>query len=35
MPFWEAYDTEPGPDVDPETLITGLAVPVKDDSNTA
>lgn len=35
MPFWEAYDTEPGPDVDPETLITELAVPVKDDPNTA
>ena len=27
---WEAYDTEPGPDVDPETLVTGLAVPVRD-----
>ena len=26
---WEAYDTEPGPDVDPETLVTGLAVPVR------
>ncbi|WP_269928519.1 GyrI-like domain-containing protein [Kocuria massiliensis] len=30
LPFWEAYDTEPGPDVDPETLITGLATPVED-----
>ena len=28
FPFWEAYDTEPGPDVDPATLVTGLAVPV-------
>ncbi|ACS31732.1 AraC family transcriptional regulator [Micrococcus luteus] len=26
---WEAYDTEPGPDVDPATLVTGLAVPVR------
>lgn len=26
--FWEAYDTEPGPGVDPATLVTGLAVPV-------
>lgn len=28
--FWEAYDTEPGPDVDPADLITGLAVPLRD-----
>lgn len=28
FPFWEAYDTEPTPDTDPNTLITGLAVPV-------
>ena len=28
-PCWEAYDTEPGPDVDPQTLVTGLAVPVR------
>lgn len=30
MPFWEAYETKPGPDVAPETLVTGLAIPVKD-----
>lgn len=30
LPFWEAYDTQPGPDVDPETLVTGLAIPVED-----
>lgn len=28
MPVWEAYDTEPTPDTDPATLVTGLAVPV-------
>lgn len=28
VPFWEAYDTEPTPDMDPEDLVTGLAVPV-------
>ncbi|MCG7423298.1 GyrI-like domain-containing protein [Micrococcus sp. ACRRV] len=26
---WEAYDTPPTPDTDPETLVTGLAVPVR------
>lgn len=30
LPFWEAYDTEPTPDMDPEDLITGLAVPVTE-----
>lgn len=30
MPLWEAYETQPGPDVDPQTLVTGLAIPVKD-----
>ncbi|WP_282852194.1 GyrI-like domain-containing protein [Gulosibacter sediminis] len=28
LPFWEAYDTEPTPDMNPDDLITGLAVPV-------
>lgn len=28
LPFWEAYDTEPTPEMDPAELITGLAVPV-------
>lgn len=27
--FWEAYDTQPGPDVDPATLVTGLAIPLR------
>lgn len=27
---WESYETRPTPDVDPETLVTGLAVPVRD-----
>lgn len=27
--FWEAYDTPPGPDVDPATLVTGLAIPLR------
>ena len=31
MPYWEAYDTEPTPDTDPATLVTGLAVPVTRD----
>lgn len=31
MPCWEAYDTEPTPDTDPATLVTGLAVPVVRD----
>ena len=30
MPVWEAYDTQPTPDTDPATLITGLAVPVTE-----
>lgn len=28
LPYWEAYDTEPTPETDPNTLITGLAVRV-------
>lgn len=28
LPFWEAYDTEPTPEMDPDELVTGLAVPV-------
>lgn len=35
LPFWEAYDTEPGPDVDPAELITGLAVPVSGPGDAA
>ena len=31
MPYWEAYDTEPTPDTDPASLVTGLAVPVTRD----
>lgn len=27
---WESYETRPTPDVDPETLVTGLAVRVRD-----
>lgn len=27
-PFWEAYDTQPTPEMDPADLVTGLAVPV-------
>lgn len=27
---WEAYDTEPTPDMDPADLVTGLAVPVRE-----
>lgn len=27
--FWEAYETQPGPDVDPTTLVTGLAIPLR------
>ena len=30
-PFWEAYDTQPTPDMDPADLVTGLAVPVSAD----
>ncbi|MDJ1371483.1 GyrI-like domain-containing protein [Gulosibacter molinativorax] len=29
MPYWEAYDTEPTPEMDPADLITGLAVLVR------
>ncbi len=29
MPYWEAYDTEPTPDMNPEDLITGLALPLE------
>lgn len=32
LPFWEAYDTQPTPDMDPETLITGLATLVRKAS---
>ena len=30
VPFWEVYLTEPGPDVDPETLRTDLYVLLED-----
>lgn len=30
LPFWEAYDTEPTPEMNPDDLITGLAVPVSE-----
>ncbi|MGO1545165.1 MAG: GyrI-like domain-containing protein [Gulosibacter sp.] len=29
MPYWEAYDTEPTPEMDPADLITGLATLVR------
>lgn len=29
LPFWETYLTEPTPDMDPDELITVLAVPLK------
>lgn len=29
MPYWEAYDTEPTPDMNPADLITGLATLVR------
>lgn len=32
MPYWEAYDTEPTPDMDPADLQTGLAIPVTRQS---
>jgi effector-binding domain-containing protein len=28
VPFWEAYDTEPTPEMNPDDLVTGLAVPI-------
>lgn len=29
LPYWEAYDTEPTPEMDPADLITGLATLVR------